>query len=520
MGKVSRLAKELRVITFLRFASYVLRNVACSFVLVSALFASASHGETLTSSGAADAGELIANAHDRTYRAVMAGFFPLVACGAGAQDFVLLRDAGFNGVVTEVDQKNVDTVVDAAEREYLNLVANVRDYVVLKKLSGSASLQGWYVGKVAEGESFPAEQIREKVEKIREEGSQLPTFLAVAKPGLVKGYGKIADVVLTDQTLKSNNFMIQLGKRMDEARYAGAGEVWAIIRIPGRATKDGVAYEEMKAMSYSAVVHGARGLFFQSEGDDSNCDIMHDTSQREDVKHLVRELGALSPYFLEGSAGTVVFSPFSPEEPASDGAGPVHTRIFSHGQQKVIIAVNVLDKEVKGKVLGIGNGIRRLDEYFSGKNYLVNDESITDVFKPREVKLYIAGKSFRRLRILDGRTKGVKGSFHAEVAGSVFERTLGLMFRTLGSGEKALLFPNEGVGPVWIHAPNMNGPFDIIFIDQGSVVSAVYQDVPPCKSPPECRHYTSPGPSKMVLELMAGTVQRLGIEAGDKLEFY
>jgi uncharacterized membrane protein (UPF0127 family) len=94
------------------------------------------------------------------------------------------------------------------------------------------------------------------------------------------------------------------------------------------------------------------------------------------------------------------------------------------------------------------------------------------------------------------------------------------MFRDLSSEERALLFMNEKSEHVLIHALNMKVPFDIIFSDSDQRVSAVHSDVPPCSSSTPCRSYSSPTASRMVLEVRAGTVRKLQIEKGDRLEFY
>lgn len=363
----------------------------------------------------ADAEETTVNVPEKRFRPVMPDFFPLVAYGAKVEDFPFLRDAGFNGVVIGVNEKNAGEVMKAAVKAGLKIVANVHDDAAIKKISAFAStstfpsLLGWYVEDEPEGRSVPTEEIMKKVEKIRDSGSTHPSFMAMVRPEFVRAYKDAADVILMDQYPIPHNPVIWLSKSMDEAKHAGAGEVWAVIQIfggqgwKGRGWDRAPTFDEMKALSYLAIVHGAGGLFFYTVKD-GNYDLRLDAAHMEEVKRLMRELGALSPWFLGEASGTPGFFSDSLYAFAPDGTKPVHAKMVSLGKQKIVIAVNVLDKEVKGRLVGIGNNIPYLDEYFSGKRYVVQDGNIIDDFRPYEVKLYIAGREFRKVNILDGRT--------------------------------------------------------------------------------------------------------------------
>ncbi len=459
------------------------------------------------------------------YRPLMPYSFPLVAYGAKVETFPFIKELGFNGVVIPVNEHNAREVLDAALRADINIVAGVDDDGVVQRLADSGSMLGWYVEDEPEGRSVPAEEIMKKVKKIRASGSTRPSFMAMVRPEFVSTYKDAADIILMDQYPVPNNPLIWLSKSMDDARHAGAGDVWAVIQIfggqgwKGKGWDRAPSYDEMKAMSYLAVVHGARGLFFYTVKD-GNYDLMLDPVHLEDVKRLIRELGFLSHYFSGEVSGTPGFFSDSLYVFAPDGSKPVHAKMFSSGKQTVVMAVNVLDKEVKGKLVGVGSDGAYFDEYSSGKRYVVKDGNIVDGFRPYEVKFYIAGKDFRKVRILDGKTGAVKRSFYAEVAASSFERTLGLMFRELPSEDRALLFMNGKGGDAWIHALNMRVPFDIIFFDGEQRVSAVHREVNPCTDRESCRHYGSPVPSRLVLETRAGVVERSRIVAGDTIELY
>ncbi len=459
------------------------------------------------------------------YTPLMPDFFPLVAYGAGVEVFGLLKDWGFNGAVVAVNEKNVDAVMEAAAGAGLKLAVNVRDDAA-KKLAGSGLVLGWYVEDEPEGRSVPPEEIRDRVKGLRQQGVRQPAFMAMVRPEFVAAYKDAADIILMDQYPVPHNPLIWLSKSMDEARQAGAGDVWAVIQVfggqgwKGKGWDREPTYEEMKALSYLAVVHGARGLFFYTVKD-GNYDLTRDRSHLDDVKRLLRELKLLSTYFRGPVSGTPGFFSDSLYAFAPDGTKPVHAKTFTFGKQKVIVAVNVLEKEVQGRLAGAGSDGAYFDEYFSGRRYVVEGGNISDAFRPHEVKLYIAGKDFKKVKVLDGSTGRVKGDFYAEVAASGFESILGLMFRDLPSEERVLLFPvNEEDGRVWIHALNMKVPFDLLFADSKSAITDLYENVPPCREAGSCTYYSSRAPARTVLELRAGTIRKLQISPGDRVELY
>lgn len=459
---------------------------------------------------------------------LMPDFFPLVAYGGKRADFAFLRDMGFNAIVAGLNADSAEEMLRDAGEHGLRIVASPRDEAAIKKISASASspaLLGWYVADEPEGRSVPPELIIDRVKKIRDAGSVAPTFMAMVRPEFVKAYKGAADVILMDQYPVPHNPLIWLSRSMDEAGHAGQDRVWAVIQIfggqgwTGKGWDREPTYDEMRALSYLAIVHGARGLFFYTVKD-NNYDLKSDRGHLEDVKRLIQELRFLSPFYLFQPAGVPGFFSDSLYAFAPDGTKPVHAKTLRDGKRLLVIAVNVLDREVRGRLTELGDGIPYLDEYFSGKRYVVKDRNIVDEFRPYEAKVYFAGKDFRKVRIVDGKTGTVKGNFYAEVAVSEHEQISGLMFRDLPSEERALLFPNENYAEMEFRGLNVKSPFDILFFDKDYRVSALYTNVPPCHEAAACRSHSSPVPARAALEVKAGVAEKLRIEEGDRLEFH
>lgn len=108
--------------------------------------------------------------------------------------------------------------------------------------------------------------------------------------------------------------------------------------------------------------------------------------------------------------------------------------------------------------------------------------------------------------------------FDAEVARSSQERQDGLMFRTALDEGKGMLFVFEKAGNYRIWMKNMKFPLDILWLRKDLSLMDYRQNLPPCQDS-FCPTYQPEGEALYVLEVSAGTVKRLGLQKGDKLEF-
>lgn len=107
--------------------------------------------------------------------------------------------------------------------------------------------------------------------------------------------------------------------------------------------------------------------------------------------------------------------------------------------------------------------------------------------------------------------------FQLEVVDKPESRRQGLMGRgELASGTGMLFDFPEGTAPaIWMR--NMTIALDLLFVDQHGELVQIFSDVPPCIELP-CAVYQAQKPLRFVIELSAGTAQRLGLQAGDRLD--
>lgn len=106
--------------------------------------------------------------------------------------------------------------------------------------------------------------------------------------------------------------------------------------------------------------------------------------------------------------------------------------------------------------------------------------------------------------------------FIVEVADDPGERNLGLMFREEMADDEGMLFIFEQESPRAFWMKNTRIPLDILYFNRRLTLVSLYRHVPPCRADP-CPNYPSEKPAKYVLELNAGTADRLRVEPGDSL---
>ncbi len=101
-----------------------------------------------------------------------------------------------------------------------------------------------------------------------------------------------------------------------------------------------------------------------------------------------------------------------------------------------------------------------------------------------------------------------------ELAVDAAQREQGLMFRRSMAPDHGMLFDFGETRRVMMWMKNTHLALDMLFADKSGIVRAVHQDAVPFSE----AIIDSKEPVAFVLELNAGTVKRLGIKPGDRLE--
>lgn len=108
--------------------------------------------------------------------------------------------------------------------------------------------------------------------------------------------------------------------------------------------------------------------------------------------------------------------------------------------------------------------------------------------------------------------------FKVEVAETLEKQNRGLMFRHALAINAGMLFvyPKES-WPV-MYMKNTQIPLDIIWLNWRREVVHIQSNVPVCSEEP-CPHYFTTASAMYVLELNAGTTDRIALQRGDQARF-
>lgn len=106
-----------------------------------------------------------------------------------------------------------------------------------------------------------------------------------------------------------------------------------------------------------------------------------------------------------------------------------------------------------------------------------------------------------------------------EVADDDEERARGLMFRDKLAEDHGMLFIHDVEEPQAYWMKNTRIPLDILYFDSTRKLVSQQRDVPACTLGDGCPPYPSNAPARYVLELNAGSAEKLGLKDGAELTF-
>jgi uncharacterized membrane protein (UPF0127 family) len=112
------------------------------------------------------------------------------------------------------------------------------------------------------------------------------------------------------------------------------------------------------------------------------------------------------------------------------------------------------------------------------------------------------------------RTKTGEHRFAIELAETPEQQAMGLMFRRSMPADSGMLFPYKGDSEIYMWMKNTFIPLDMIFLSRDGRVIRIERNTEPFSE----RVIPSGGPAAAVLEVNAGTADRIGLAEGDRAE--
>ena len=259
------------------------------------------------------------------------------------------------------------------------------------------AILGWYLND--ELPSTMAKKLEDHYRRVQELDPTRPAFFVLCSCPEFSKLAHTGDIFGFDHYPVPTEGLGTVGGFVDAANRAvhDAKPVWAVIqafgwyqyrpdngnraRIPtaeelmkGRAP----TYDEVRCMTYIALAHGAKGIFYYCYYD------MHVLPQYAEMWDWMKKIGGevkeLSPILLApGEEVPVTFEPSTVS---------LHTRMKFVGKKRYLIAVNESDQSTD-IVLKIENPVRaKVNVLFENRQLEVADGSLRDSFKPREAHVY------------------------------------------------------------------------------------------------------------------------------------
>ena len=102
-----------------------------------------------------------------------------------------------------------------------------------------------------------------------------------------------------------------------------------------------------------------------------------------------------------------------------------------------------------------------------------------------------------------------------EIADTPHKRSMGLMFRRSLGDDEGMIFVHDTSGPVGMWMKNTYIPLDMFFVRADGVIHRIEKNTQPFSE----ANIGSEGDVLAVIEMIAGSADRLGIKPGDKVDY-
>ncbi|MCF6156680.1 MAG: hypothetical protein E3K36_15915 [Candidatus Brocadia sp.] len=326
--------------------------------------------------------------------------------------FKELKEAGFNTAHTYMKERNHDF------REFYSTAAQFGIKVMVMASTGHNSadidtivrdvasevnqpaLLSWYLADDTASHigSSDLKRVHEAVKDID------PFHLTgqadwVGNENRYKGYGKATDIFLPELYpvgKKGRGGVPEVIRDMntvkEELRKAGQSRgVWAIVQaFKGWGWERYPTNEELRAMTYLSIIHGATGITYYTYGGwGNNFGAPYDKGVWNNLKKVVGELASLHDVLAERNTTEICAFQIGRGATKDDLVYPAINTLFKvHQEKQYLFAVNSAREKTVGRFQPPGKSIPEITVLFEGRSLPVKDGVFVDDFKPYEVHVY------------------------------------------------------------------------------------------------------------------------------------
>jgi len=261
------------------------------------------------------------------------------------EDYELVKAAGFNAVQCRFD--NVPAAQAAGLRTGVALYWTARPNserwrAAMDAVVDNASVFAWWMQDEPANESSVIEALADGYLYVRTQDPNRPAYTCINNPNAYEQLAPQTDIVAPDVYPIGRTPLTTISDTLDHAAAVIPNHVvWFIGQVWPWPNSPLVTPEQHRCMSYLALAHGARGLFWYSFRDpnwylpEGNPELWAETQTVND------ELIALEPALLTRNVGQAVI--------ATEG-GEVHACAKRVGDELTIIAVNPGEAAVAARI--------------------------------------------------------------------------------------------------------------------------------------------------------------------------
>ncbi len=319
------------------------------------------------------------------------------------EDLDAVQKAGFNTVVIPSPKASY-LLAEAAAAKGMGFIIESpsvrRDFWERRqdKFGPMPAFIGWQVVQRPDAKLIHPDMMLALYQILEEVSPNHPVMTALRHADSMAQYAKATDIIIPWILPVPREPVTRIADAVETARAAGGGKpVWALIQAAGNAwatdrTLDDQAngrhptIDEVRAMAYLALMHGADGLLFyahqlQSSDKQRHFRIREDTPEIwEGLPALTAELAQVGPA-IAGSKETILLPP------AADGL--IHLAKWTDGEQTFVIAVNTAAEPTVTTFDIPACESTQLDVMFEDRALTSQKKgSFGDVFAPHGVHIY------------------------------------------------------------------------------------------------------------------------------------
>ncbi len=284
-------------------------------------------------------------------------FFPIGMYSVPLDQLQTVKDAGFNTVQTyeaqpsllapymsQVKSIGLKAIFTICNTNYVCSDSNIRNSA--KNYKDDVSLLSWYL-KDEPGLAGVTPETLIHMDDIIGIETSTPTSIVLSNPQYYEEYKDSSDIFMIDPyPIKPTREIIEVADWVDLARFATddskpvvavlqAFEGWSWPRLPTQ--------EEVRVMSYLAVIHGAKGLMYYTYHSDGGFSMVDNPVFWASLSEVSLEIRDNAQMFLSLDHGQKAMS--------SDNR--VHVLAKNFNNKRIVIAANSVDQPISVLIDGV-----------------------------------------------------------------------------------------------------------------------------------------------------------------------